>query len=610
MCGFVAVYSKDASEPVDAQILTRMTDTLAHRGPDDRGVLVDGEAGIGHRRLSVIDLDGGHQPMQGPSGRTWIAFNGEVFNYRELREELISEGVRLRTKSDTEVVLALYEREGAAGTERLNGMFAFAIWDQRTRQLVIVRDRVGVKPIYIWDGPRHVVVASEIKAILEFPGVPREVRRDALEEWLVFRNLSGYRTLFKDIDAMQPGTVRVLGREGATTRQYWSIPDRQSGPTTFDRAAARLEELLFDSVRLRMVADVPLGAFNSGGLDSSLVTAMAAKLKGEPLRTFSVGFREKDWDETPYARTLSRHVGSVHEELFADPKVFADELSKSIWHLDQPVTHPNSVLIRLLAEFAKQKVTVVLTGEGADELFGGYPRYRLPLVLDKLRPASLPLERLARPFVGRFGSRKARLTAAVLGRPLEYALATNAAYALGSDLGGLLRPEVIERRLAMIPKGGDVLRRLLILEVQTYLHGVLERMDKMTMAYGLEARVPFLDFRIIEFAASLPASIKMRGFRTKALVKSVARRWIPNEIIDRPKSGFGVPLGSWFRDSESLGRFANGAESEAARGADAIGLPLHSSDQNDDPEQTWSSVALGLWLKDFRLATPPPMSSR
>lgn len=590
MCGIVAVYSRDASEPVDAPTLARMTDALAHRGPDDRGVLVDGEAGLGHRRLSVIDLGGGHQPMQGPSGLTWIAFNGEVFNYRELREDLVSAGHRFRTQSDTEVILALYERDGPACIERLNGMFTFAIWDQRTRQLVIVRDRVGVKPLYVWEGPRHVVVASEIKAILEFPGVPREVRREALDEWRVFRNLSGYRTLFKDIDAMQPGTVRVLGRQGATARQYWSIPDRDDGPTNFDRAAARLEELLFDAVRLRMVADVPLGAFNSGGLDSSLVTAMAAKLKGEPLRTFSVGFREREWDETPYARKLSRHVGSIHEELLAEPKVFADEVAKTIWHLDQPVTHPNSILIRLLAGFAKQRVTVVLTGEGADELFAGYPRYRLPLVLERSRPASLPLEVLVRPFLGRIGGRKARLTAAVLGRPLEYALATNAAYALGSDLGALVQPEVIERRLAMIPKQGDVLRRLLILDVQTYLHGVLERMDKMTMAYGLEARVPFLDYRIIEFAASLPAADKMRGFQTKALVKNVARRWIPAEIIDRPKSGFGVPLGAWFHDPESLGRFA------------------HVTDAREDLEATWSSVGLRLWLKVFRLPVPPPVS--
>ena len=591
MCGIVAVFSKDPSEPVDAQILARMTDTLAHRGPDDRGVLVDGEAGIGHRRLSVIDLDGGHQPMQGPSGQTWIAYNGEVFNYRGLREELVSAGVRLRTRSDTEVILALYERVGLGCLDRLNGMFAFAIWDQRTRQLVIARDRVGVKPLYVWDGPRHVVAASEIKAILEFPGVPREVRQDALQEWLVFRNLSGYRTLFKGIEAMQPGTVRVLGRDGATTRRYWSIPDRDDGPSSFGQATARLEELLFDAVRLRMVADVPLGAFNSGGLDSSLVTAMAAKLKGEPLRTFSMGFREKSWDESSYARMLSHHVGSIHGELFAEPKIFADELSKTIWHLDQPVTHPNSVLIRLLAGFAKQSVTVVLTGEGADELFAGYPRYRLPLLLDKLRPGSIPFERMARPLLSRLGARKARLTAAVLGRPLEFALATNAAYALGSDLGALVRPDIIERRLAMIPEGRDILRRLLILEVQTYLHGVLERMDKMTMAYGLEARVPFLDYRIIEFAAALPASVKMPGFRTKALVKSVAEHWIPKEIIHRPKSGFGVPLSAWFESPESLGRFTMGSTSEGSTRARG-------------PEEKWSSVVLGLWLAEFRLPVP------
>ncbi|MGH9364271.1 MAG: asparagine synthase (glutamine-hydrolyzing), partial [Thermoanaerobaculia bacterium] len=505
MCGIVAILYRDGQRPVDQAVLGTMTDLLGHRGPDGRGLFIDHEVGLGHRRLAVLDLAGGHQPMRGPSGRTWIVYNGEVYNYQELRQCLAARGVRFRSHSDTEVLLAMYEQYGLRFVEWLNGMFAFAIWDERNRSLVLARDRLGVKPLYVWNGSDCIIAASEIKSILAYPGVPRELRDRALAEYVAFRQLSGGRTMFGGIDAVAPGTVEVHQGTKSMTSRFWSLPpaDAAEGSLNTKRAAEELRLLLEDSVKLCMIADVPLGTFNSGGLDSSLVTALASRIANVRLRTFTIGFREEEYDERPFARRVSEYLSTVHEEVLGDASVFADALPQSIWHHDEPLNHANSIFIRLLSEFAKKKVTVVLTGEGADELFSGYPRYRMARVLGLTRSVAMWPERAISVVASLANGRKSRMIRLCLGQPDEFVIASNARYVLPEDVERLCEGESLDGRLDLVPRGRNLLGRTLTFDQATYLHNVLERMDKMTMAAGLEARVPFLDYRIVEFAAKL-----------------------------------------------------------------------------------------------------------
>ncbi|HEX4824874.1 MAG TPA: asparagine synthase (glutamine-hydrolyzing) [Candidatus Polarisedimenticolaceae bacterium] len=554
MCGIVATFNKDRGRPVDPTRLAAMTEILRHRGPDQGAILVDGPIGLGHRRLSVLDLELGLQPMAGPSGATWIAYNGEVYNYREIRKELVSRGVRFKTTSDTEVVLASYEVFGLEFVDRLNGMFAFAILDQRNGSLVLGRDRLGIKPLYVWDGPETLIAASEIKAILLHPGAPNRPREEALAEYVAFRQLSGYRTMFDGIEAMTPGSLRVLGPDGSKVIRYWS-PGAVADPsvsTTPQRSATDFRSLIESSVEMQLVSDVPLGTFNSGGLDSSVVTALAKRHVPGILRSFSVGFAEESYDERPHARRLASHVGAVQEEIVGDPQEFARDLPLSIWHHDEPLNHANSVFIALLSRFAKEKVTVVLTGEGSDELFGGYPRYRLVRGLEKIRRWGTGLERLvALPLVFSRG-RKADLIRSSLGRSDAHLLADNARYTPDLDVHAVCGGTALGERMSRAPNGRDLMTRLRVFEIETYLHNVLERMDKMTMSAGLEARVPFLDHRIVEFALRLPTPVLMPFLRNKAVVRDAAAALVPPTNVSRSKSGFGVPVGEWMRGNGSL----------------------------------------------------------
>jgi len=605
MCGIVAILYRDAQRPVDQAVLAKMTDLLGHRGPDDRGVFTSRGVGLGHRRLSVLDLEGGRQPMCGPSGRTWIVYNGEVYNYRELRQELEAKGARFRTHSDTEVLLALYEQYGERFVERLNGMFAFAIWDDRNRSLVLGRDRLGIKPLYVWYGSDCIIAASEIKSILCFPGAPRELRDGALAEYLAFRQLGGGRTMFRGIDAMSPGTFEVHQRTKSRRSRFWSLPslDVADRSLATDTAAKELRSLLEDSVRLRMIADVPLGTFNSGGLDSSLVSSLATRIADNPLHTFTIGFREEKYDERSFARRVAEYIGSVHEEVIGDGSTFADELPKTLWHHDEPLNHPNSVFIRLLSEFAKKKVTVVLTGEGADELFAGYPRYRLARVLGLIRSVSSWPERLMSVLAPLTNGRKWRMIGSCLRQPDEVVIASNAGYVLAQDVRRLCDGNPLEGRVELAPDGCDLLSRTLAFDQATYLHNVLERMDKMTMAAGLEARVPFLDHRIVEFAAKLVATTKMPRLETKAVVKRTARGLVPSDVITRRKSGFGVPVGDWMRDGRLLGRYLEMLRERRTleRGWwKTVGL-LAMIDEHrggvDRSEALWSVVNCELWAR-------------
>lgn len=397
MCGIAGLVYADRTRPCDAETVIAMRDVMPYRGPDDTGLHLDGPVGLGFRRLSIIDLGGGHQPMPGPGDRHWIIFNGEIYNYQALRQELVAKGCTFRTHSDTEVILQLYAERGDACVHALNGMFAFAIWDSERRSLFLARDRMGVKPLYYAETPEGFLFGSEIKALFASGKVTPTCREDALAEYLIFRQAAGPETMFRGVRSLPPGCTMTVQDGRTKVSRYWS-PRPTTGDTTpmaFGDAVARLGELLDDSVRLRLISDVPVGTFCSGGVDSSLVTALAAKRKGDPVNTFSVGFDEADYDESRYATMVSKQYGTIHHELRVGNEEFSELLPTMVWHNDEPLDFANSVHIFALSRLARQYVTVVLTGEGSDELFGGYPRYRIPQLAGRWRRVPGAVRQLA-----------------------------------------------------------------------------------------------------------------------------------------------------------------------------------------------------------------------
>ena len=447
MCGIAGLVYRDPSRPCLDETVTAMRDVMSYRGPDDAGNYLDGPVGLGHRRLSIIDLGGGHQPMSDARGANWIIFNGEIYNYRQSREELIGKGYTFRTHSDTEVILQLYADRGERCVEALNGMFAFAIWDAGRRSLFLARDRMGVKPLYYAETPEAFVFASEIKSLFESGQLTPRAREEALGEYLLFRQVAGSETLFAGVRSLPPGCTMTV-RDGRTViSRYWS-PRPAAEPLRLAPAAAleQFSALFEDSVKLRLISDVPVGTFCSGGVDSSLVTAVAAGLKHDAVNTFSIGFSESDYDESRYALVVSEQYKTIHHQLAIGNVEFAELFPRMVWHNDEPLDFANSVHIYGLSKLAKQFVTVVLTGEGSDELFGGYPRYRIPGLAQYARMVPGPLRRLAASVTG-----DARLTKldrfAALGA--EEALLYNSSY---------LRPEVA-RELAPALEANLAFRR-------------------------------------------------------------------------------------------------------------------------------------------------------
>ena len=379
MCGIAGIVYTDSSRACEMGTIKRMTDVMPYRGPDDSGAWMNGNVGLGHRRLSIIDLGGGHQPMADVSGGLWIIFNGEIYNYRQVRQDLVAKGYTFQTQSDTEVILQAYAAMGEKCVTALNGMFAFAIWDTRQHTLFLARDRMGVKPLYYAERPDAFVFGSEIKALFASGLVEARARDEAFAEYLLFRQVAGSETLFHGVKSLPPGCTMTVRDGAARISSYWSPrPPAERPSITYDEAKEQLTSLLEDSVRLRLISDVPVGTFCSGGVDSSLVTALAAKLKREPVNTFSVGFDEEDFDESAFARMVSEHHGTIHHELRVGNVKYAELFPRMVWHNDEPLDFANSVHIFALSELAKRQVTVVLTGEGSDELFAGYPRYRIP----------------------------------------------------------------------------------------------------------------------------------------------------------------------------------------------------------------------------------------
>jgi asparagine synthase (glutamine-hydrolysing) len=615
MCGICGIAHSDPAHPVDRSRLERMREVLAHRGPDGCGIHVAGPVGLGHRRLSIIDVTGGAQPLSNEDGSVWITYNGELYNYVELTTRLKAAGHRFRTHSDTEAIVHGYEEFGLDLFSRLNGMFAFALHDERRGVVVLARDHVGIKPLFYTVTNEGLFFASEIKAILSGLGRAPAVRHESIQEYLMFRYVAGEHTFFEGIHRLEPGHAAVWEDGRVRIIPYWAQPSGASssdGPLS--DAVEHLGVLLDQSVAGQLMSEVPLGTFCSGGLDSGLVTGFAAKHSRHRLKTFSVGFENSAWDESDLAQETSRRFSTDHHSLTLHSEDFQALLARLIWHHDEPLSHPNSVPIYLLSRFAREEVTVVLTGEGADEIFGGYPRYhiaRLSALLDRAPSVVRKGIRWAAQAAG--GHRGRRLDAllpfgggeAVLFNSMLLAPSLVERLTGGSVTGALAaRYRLLEK--ALVPQ--DTIATLTRYDLQTYLVCLLDRMDRMTMAASLEGRVPFLDVPLVEWGLRLPSRHKLSALSTKTVVRGLAGHHLGPRVLKAPKSGFGVPLADWFRQpsfTPLLQRMEDSAHPAAAyldRVTLASVLAEHRAGA-DQGEALWMLANLYLWFEVFGSST-------
>lgn len=530
-----------------------MRDVLRHRGPDGEGVHCAAGVGLGHRRLSIIDVAGGAQPLANEDGTVWITFNGEIYNYPELRRQLLAAGHVFRTASDTEVLVHGYEEWGDAVVVHLNGMFAFALHDMRHGRVVLARDHLGIKPLFYSTRPGTLFFASEIKGILAATGETGRLRTDSLQEYLIFRYVTGDRTFFEGIHRLPPAHLAIWEGGELSVRAYWSLPVARGRQDDLGESARKLGTLLAASVSAQMMSEVPLGSFCSGGVDSGLVSAFAAQASPHQLETFAVGFRDPTWDERALAADTADRIHAHHNTVIAEPGEFLALLPGLVWHHDEPLSHPNAIPLYQLSRFARERVTVVLTGEGADELFCGYPRYHIAQWRGALDWAGPVVGRGIAAAAGLAPGHRAAKVAALVGLDLADALILNSAY---------VAPELVERltgcpiELALEPRRrilgdarihDDAVGSLSRYELLTYLVCALDRMDRMSMACSLEGRVPFLDVRLVEWGTSLDTRAKLGWSGTKRVVKALALGILSPTVTHRSKSGFGVPLDDWFR---------------------------------------------------------------
>jgi asparagine synthase (glutamine-hydrolysing) len=554
MCGIAGLIRFDGT-PAEASAVARMLRALVHRGPDGDGMLRRGPVVLGHRRLSIIDVSGSPQPMTSSSGRLHVSFNGEIFNYRELRAELAASGYAFRTQGDTEVLLALFERHGAAGVERLRGQFAYAVYDEQQRDLWLFRDRLGVLPLYYEARPEGLMFASEIKALLAARGTS-EVDEDSVREYLAYRSVPPPNTLFRGIRKLAAGhLLRCRAGGQLEVRRYWEIPRTPELLELSDDAAReRVGGALEGAVAAALVADVPVGAYLSGGVDSSLVVALMRKLRGAaPIETFAAGFDDPRYDELPFARRVAAEFGTRHHEVSVGARDFEELWPTLTWHRDGPISEPSDVAVYRLAATARQHVKVLLSGEGSDELFAGYPKYAAARAAGMAAALPAPLRGPTLRSLERalpLRAARARIALRAMSAPDE-ATRFQSWFAPFTDYERremFPGPERETFREIWSRAEGDLLRRMLYVDCHTWLSdNLLERGDRMAMAASVESRPPFLDHELVELAFRLPSSLKLRGGSGKWIVKEVARRHLPTEIVDRPKLGFRVPLDAWFR---------------------------------------------------------------
>ena len=565
MCGIAGAF--DLSETTDEEVVRRQLECLVHRGPDSSGIYGKGEAFVGQTRLAVIDLISGDPPITNEDGSVGVALNGEIYNYRDLGRELRVAGHTLRTQGDTEVLAHLAESlEPVALARRLEGMFAFAVWDARRHRLILGRDRMGKKPLYYWSGPGRLVFGSEIKAVAAHPAVTRHLDVEAIPAYLTFGYVPTPRTFFENILSVPPAHVLVVDHRGsARLERYWEPPLVGTGEVeALDvspaEAAPRVLDLLDGAVRRRLVADVPLGAFLSGGIDSSSVVALMARASTHRVRTFTIGFEDEEgFDERPYAREVARRFGTEHVEFVVKPDA-VDLLERLVWHHDQPFGDSSAVPTYLLSKLTRGHVTVALCGDGGDELFAGYERFRAALALSRYQRLPLGIRRrigrgVSRLPPGSFGGKADRVRRFLARSECEVRDAFRAWVSYVPEecrralTGSCSDWAIVDwQRKWDATAGADLMDRLLHLTLQTYLlDDLLPKMDRMSMAHGLEVRAPFLDRELVEMAMRLPRAARVRGMTGKRVLRLAVKNLLPAAVLNRPKRGFAVPLDRWFR---------------------------------------------------------------
>jgi asparagine synthase (glutamine-hydrolysing) len=565
MCGIAGIVNLDPRVPVDRARLLNMRAALVHRGPDGQGLMIDGAVGFAHTRLAIIDVAGGDQPMSNEDDSVHIVYNGEIYNHKGIADGLRARGHVYRSRCDTETILHLYEEEGASLVDRLRGMFAFAIWDRRRGQLLLARDRLGIKPLYYAVAAGSLVFASEIKAILASGLVHPAFNEDVLPAYLATRFVSGERTFFQGVRKLLPGHVLVWTQEsGPQTRRYWRLqPPADTRLETERRTIAWTRILLETAVDSHLMSDVPLGVFLSGGIDSTALAALVARSTRDRVKSFAVGFADRSADELPYARLAAERLGTEHYDVTVTPHAFTDALPHLLWHEDEPIAFPSSVPLHFVARLARDHVKVVLTGEGADELFLGYNRYRVTRWNERLGQAywsGVP-RALREELSGALGalprslSRIAGRTFVALRPEIRHLYFDNFAVWPRAAQQRVLRrqdlleahdPYAVEQRCYEEATGG-LLDRITRVDMQTYLLELLMKQDQMSMAASIESRVPFLDDRLVEHVVALPGDVKLPRWRTKSILRAAVKDLVPREILTRPKMGFPVPIDSWFR---------------------------------------------------------------
>ena len=618
MCGIVGIYNHLNQQSVTLEQVKAMNSVIEYRGPDGEGYYTDGPVGLGHKRLTIIDTnERSNQPMISGDEQTVICYNGEVYNYVELKEELVDEGIEFRTTSDTEVILELYRQKGIESLQSLNGMFAFAVWDKRDQSFLLARDRVGIKPLFYTQTENGIVFGSEIKSILEEIGGGNQVNRKLIDSYMSVGYCPTNETLFKGIYKLEPGHYLAIKDGKVTMKAYWDMEFNKSEDKGENYYIDKTQTLFEDAVNLQLRSDVPLGVFLSGGIDSSAVVAMMRKLKVKDIKTFSVAWDYGDnFNETKYSRAVSNQFETDHTEYFMTAEDFKAFLPDYIRHMDEPVTEAAAISLYYLAKKTKEKVTVVLSGEGADEVFGGYPIYKYMHIVEQYKKVpALIRENLLNPILRKMGTKWAKYAdlsevsieesysgvsfyeAQQKNKLYTRAFASEVELATSSDL---LKPYYDKT------EGDDLQTRMQYLDVKTWLvDDLLIKADRMSMAASLELRVPFLDHRFLEFAATMPSKYRFKGYENKYILKKAMEPYLDKEILYRKKQGFPTPLSIMFQGelSEYVASIID-CDKAHARGyfePEVVKTLLaeHKNGEHDHHRVLWQLLVLELWHREF-----------
>jgi asparagine synthase (glutamine-hydrolysing) len=621
MCGIAGFVNKESGldRAERRAVLDRMCRVITHRGPDDQGMLIEDKVALGMRRLSIIDLAGGHQPISGEDRSVSVVFNGEIYNFREMQRELEALGHSFQTHCDTEAIVHAYEQYGPNCVERMRGMFAFAVWDSRAGELFIARDRVGKKPLFYTVTPQQTLVfGSELKSLLEHPEVSRRINSEALDAYLSFGYVPDPISIFQDIYKLPPGCSLTFTGGEARVRQYWDFSFEPVEASEKDYIE-ELRSLLDEAVRVRLVSDVPLGAFLSGGVDSSAVVGLMSRNMNQPVKTFSIGYNEDSFNELRYARVAAQHFGTDHREFVVTPDIchIVDDL---VWHFDEPFADPSAIPTYMVSKLARAHVTVALSGDGGDELFAGYTRY----VTDRKRSGFARIPRFVRRAA--LGPLSRALPHGAWGRNFIHSIALDPTGRYLDSVSvftaltktSLYAPEFQAymgegdgavknfRDCAARVRTGEQLDRMLYLDSKTYLPGdILTKVDRMSMAVSLETRAPLLDHKLIEFVTRIPARLKMKGLETKHIFKQAVSDLVPKEILYRAKQGFGMPIQRWINQElrEYMRDILSGQRARERgyfdRGYVDLLLDEHSRNRRDHATKLWALFMLELWHRTF-----------